>query len=506
MIMRPRSLLNHSFIALICLTLLPSCTSASDTTSEIPIIPTSTNTKEVIYAQSVSETPTRKPSPSWTPATTVTSTTIPTLALGTPVTHTPAPAAVCPEPSDATFTIEPLSPYQEDYAVQILDYLNTHGSANDLESALNKLTGFKDETAWWASAEVVTEDVTGDTSPEIIVDLVFDVEGEYSPLFVNLYIFSCHEGQYEARYKLMDLGAKFSGPDPKEGTGIRAIQDMNLDGIPEIVFSYLYVHHGVATIWPELDYARFFYIIQWDRNDFVNMIQDEESPFTSVLNGDGSIRDTDRDGTLELVLSHGASREQGLTPILYRPRTETFSWNSMTFSVTCNQASAPIYRYHAVEDGDDATLCGDYDKALASYQRAIFDEQLLGWKEILFYDPPIFIETEPEPDPNERPRLSAYARYRIMLLHLSQGYLEAAEIVYDTLQEKFPGGTVGHPYAELASVFWSEYQESQTMSTACAQAIDFASAHREDILTPMSSEYYYYAVRHNQPEDICPFQ
>jgi len=504
--MCPRSWLNHSFIALICLTFLPSCTSASDIAPEKPIIPTSTDTIEVIHTQPVSETLTSKPSPSWTPTTTVTSTTIPTPALRTPATRTLAPAAFCPEPSEETSTIEPISPYQEDYAGQILDYLNTHGSANGLESALNLLKGFKDETAWWARAKVVTEDVTGDTSPEVIVDLVFDAEGEYGPLLVNLYIFSCHEGQYEVRYKLSDLGAKFSGPDTEAGAGLRAIRDMNLDGVPEIVFSYLYVHHGVVTIWPEMDYARFFYIIQWDKNDFVNMIQDEESPFTSVFNGDGSIRDTDGNGTLELVLSHGASRESGLATILYRPRTETFSWNGVTFSLACNQASAPVYRYHAIEDGDDATLCGDYDRALASYQRAIFDEQLLGWKEILFYDPPIFIDTEPDPDPNERPRLSAYARYRIMLLHFSLGYLEAAEIVYDTLQEKFPSGTVGHPYAELARVFWEEYEESQTMSTACAQAIDFASAHRGDILTPLSSEYYYYAVRHNQPEDICPFK
>jgi predicted metal-dependent HD superfamily phosphohydrolase len=43
-------------------------------------------------------------------------------------------------------------------------------------------------------------------------------------------------------------------------------------------------------------------------------------------------------------------------------------------------------------------------------------------------------------DTNEYANLSAYARYRILLHHLGQGWIQDASIVNDTLQAKHPAG------------------------------------------------------------------
>lgn len=206
------------------------------------------------------------------------------------------------------------------------------------------------------------------------------------------------------------------------------------------------------------------------------------------------------------MLSNGAVRQPGRAAILYRPHTETWSWDGIAFTVSCVEASfSPLYRYQAVEDGDDAMLCGEYDRALTSYQRAIFDEELLGWKPIVFYDPPILVETAPEPDPNERARLSAYSRYRRILTHVAQGFMAEAETVYQSLQEQFPFGAVGNPYAALATAFWEEFQTNTDIYGACAKAVDYAAKNKDEVLTPLSSVYYYYSTRHSEAEDLCPF-
>ena len=93
-----------------------------------------------------------------------------------------------------------------------------------------------------------------------------------------------------------------------------------------------------------------------------------------------------------------------------------------------------------------------------------------------------------------------------MLLHVVQGNLHEAQVVYDTLQSKFPKNTIGHPYAELAAIFWEEYQANQNVAAACGNAVDYASAHKDEILTLLGSSFYGFRNRDYAPEDICPFK
>ena len=78
-----------------------------------------------------------------------------------------------------------------------------------------------------------------------------------------------------------------------------------------------------------------------------------------------------------------------------------------------------------------------------------------------------------------------------------------AQIVYDTLQQKFPSGTIGSQYASLAVVFWEEMNTSGDITAACAKAIEFAEDHPEEILSPLG--YDVYSRRSYEPEDICTF-
>ncbi len=63
----------------------------------------------------------------------------------------------------------------------------------------------------------------------------------------------------------------------------------------------------------------------------------------------------------------------------------------------------------------------------------------------------------PQPDPNEYPNLAAYARYRIMLLYLLQGWDSDAQVIYETLQEII---LRGHPVRSMPN--WRAYSGRNT--------------------------------------------
>jgi tetratricopeptide (TPR) repeat protein len=190
------------------------------------------------------------------------------------------------------------------------------------------------------------------------------------------------------------------------------------------------------------------------------------------------------------------------------------AWNGHEFVLNRLELAPPQYRFQAVQDGDRLAMLGDYARALDFYQQAIYDNQLDYWsperKEQMdavmqaeYEDNPT--PTPPAPDRNEYPSLAAYARFRILLLHLLRGYLTEATTVYNTLLEKFPAGQPGHAFAEISQAFWEEYQVGQDMGLACRKAIDYAAAH-PDILDYLGSYYHGSQSHHYQPEDICPFK
>ena len=416
-----------------------------------------------------------------------------------------SPAPTDRQPRDQPPALSPVSPW-EGYMPQILAYLNQGGAPNRLEEALDGLVFDEDGTTWRSDARVMISDVTGDGAADVVVDLLHVSEDEH-PVYAAITVFTSSDDVFRASSVADIFGARFSGAGVDHA--IKVIQDVNGNGTADIVFSYLAPPHGIFTLGSDDDFVRVFQIVEWNGESFERLVEDETAgrPGAAVTNGDGTMEDRNGDGLLELVLTDGEPRGSGVYHPLLRPLRKIWVWDGSSYHLGCVSAqSPPIYRFQAVEDGDDALLCGNHEEALMAYRLAISDESLMGWRPIHFYDPPLSIETASEPDPDERPRLTAYACFRILMLRLARGELREARAAYDGLLKGFPPGSMGHPYVQLATVLWDVYQATLDVGEACDEVVDYATVHEKEILAPLTSEYYtYYAARHGTRRDICPF-
>ncbi len=491
--------------ALLSIALLSACGPGAADTPAPPPTPATISTA----ATGSADVPTVKPTaatpspPTDAPTVKPTATTPvpPTDAPRSLATRTPAAPEQCPPPGDEPPPISPEAPGNtiiEIFEPQIRAYLDAGGSPEELEAILDGLTLSDGSTEWQARAQVLTADVTGNGTPEVVTDLSFFQPGQYAD--GALFVFTCQKGHYEGGTVQTIGGAVLSGEEPDPG--IRAIEDMNRDGVPEIVFSF------IEVIGTHANYTRVFHIVEWDGQGFAGLIQSETYPLdgATVYNGDGGVQDTDGDGRLELVLLNGIG--QGYPDSgPQRQRTDVWAWDGTAFALARSEYEPPVYRFQAVQDGDEATRRGEYDRALAFYHQAISDESLLGWSRgHLWPDSAYGASPTPTPDPEERPRLAAYAHYRIMLLYAVEGDPNQAQVIYRGLGDGFPVGTPGSPYVELATAFWAAYDDREDLASACAGAAEYAASHADDILTPLSSGFYGLSQRDYTPEDICPFE
>ena len=143
-----------------------------------------------------------------------------TLDLASILTATQSPLEKCPEPANISLPDLSRDPDHYDFSFSakeqgVLDFLNTGGNPSDLITALRQT---------WKTREVFTKnevmrDLTGDGVPEILI------------IPSEAYIFGCHNQLYEM---LLKLGNDAAGIN-YTGNQLVGIQDMNLDGIPEIV-------------------------------------------------------------------------------------------------------------------------------------------------------------------------------------------------------------------------------------------------------------------------------
>lgn len=180
--------------------------------------------------------------------------------------------------------------------------------------------------------------------------------------------------------------------------------------------------------------------------------------------------------------------------------------------------SPPEYRFQAVQDGDRALAAGDIDQALDFYRQVIYSDTLGWWspdREQFIWD--VYDTTftnDPTPDPptldsNEYDNLAAYARFKLMVIYVSRGWHADAKIMFDYIQRLYPEDKVGHPYSELASIFWNDYESSRSIAAGCQAAIDFASLHNKEIIyyikggESITNNRINYA---DEPWYICPFR
>lgn len=404
------------------------------------------------------------------------------------------PLPVCPE-IDSSIKLDlsstlPNHPNKLDKP--ILEFLGKGGDPNEVIKTLTD-----ENTPLVRETKFLDQDITGDGIPELSISQV------------HLWIFGCRNGQYVTLLEVSNYDwTRFPAP------WIVSVQDLNSNGVLDFVVKSHY-----SMTWVE------YRIVEWRPNGFQDLLSNQASAALLtkseaslvIQNGEVFFDDTDNDGVQDVFFRGYDPLPDGLPS---RGEEYRYRWDGNLYRIASLRYSAPIYRFEAVQDGDRYSLAGEYDNALSSYQDAITNKDLEWWssernryERVCWRTKPDCddIPTPPVPDENEYPNLSAYAYFRIMLIHVVNKSLDEAENVYNLLQIQFPAMQGGYHYAVMAGEFWNEYRISNDIEAACAKAIDYAEANPIEILFYLgngeySSIYFGEQSLEYTPYDVCPFK
>ncbi len=460
-------------------------TACGQTVSVTPILASETNiVSKTAHAPVPSKTP-REPRNEPT-CTLVPPTPLPTIPTFTPtfeastiVTVTPAPKADCQKINsnftDYQFNFE-LYPSGNKYVGNsninsIMEFLN---SGRNIQNLINILNNIK--------ANFSYQDITNDNIPDLIL--------ASGSLFQSLSIIYRSNGRY---IRFPSEGDEW---DALFGDQIQfTVQDANRNNIQDILSIAKTPTGLIAKIW------------EWNGQAFIDLTPSDA--FTEgVVVTNIRLIELNNDGFSEL-LEEGVLDNSIYPGEPLRTEASTFYWDGKAFSPTMRLGN-PEYRFQAIQDGDKMTIQRMYTKARKLYQTAIDSKALDWWSQDKFeqnreaainFITPTVLPT----DKTEYPRLAAYAYYRIILLHLVQGYESDAGTVYKTLQQKFGNDPYGQPYVQMATAFWDAYQSTHKMYDGCAAAIQYAAEHPE-ILTPLGSDYHGEQSHTYISADVCPFR
>ena len=354
-----------------------------------------------------------------------------------------------------------------------LEYLNKYG-ITPVRTKIETIAARRGWKAEWLRKKFFMQDLTNDGVPEIMMTL--QVSFPYEPFI----IIGCRQGKYVLLYEQDNVDGYLSS------FVTTSIRDANRNGLPELLMITGYLTQGGH------DYD----IIEWDGTGFRSLLPKDDRRWADFfVNARGYVRFEDRDGDLvdEVVIESGipiwSTYDMGLP---WRNETIIYKWDGFLYRYQRKDMAPPEFRFQAVQDGDYYTLLGEYDKAASLYQQAIFDPDLEWWSperrehlRALFYlgmnPTPEPTPTLPAPDPSEYGNLAAYARFRLMLLHLLRGWEPEAQIAYNELQKRFPGGQPGADFAAMGAAFWTRFQGSRDLAVACSAAREYITAHPEGL-------------------------
>jgi hypothetical protein len=258
---------------------------------------------------------------------------------------------------------------------------------------------------------------------------------------------------------------------------LRYLLDLNADGRAELVVSLPTC--GASTCFEDVR------IFAWDGQGFSNRLEDTTSdlPFPDIR-----LADPDGDRIFNLEVAGGAFGSVGAGP----PRGLTRSWpyhpHTGTWRDPVDQLQSSEYRIHALQDAERAALEGDFDQALAGYQRVASDPGLTDWM-----DPPV-----------EQGNLAAYALFKAAVVLLIEQQPGEAAAAFDQQARRFTPGQPGQAYVQLAKAF-QEAQPTGGVARGCAAAQSYAADHPDQILAPLGSQTFGYANPDYSPQDICPW-
>lgn len=349
-----------------------------------------------------------------------------------------------------------------DLQYDIRVYLNTGGPAAGLEQSLRAIGAVTD-----SGGGVLEVDLTGDRAPEVIVSALDVSAGGVGPIPPGqLFIFTCNSGQYVNVYQSA-LDAAF----PSTAPAIVAAQDVTSDGRADLLYTTSTC--GASTCFDTL------YVIGWDGASFVNFVSGD----TTLAFAKISLKPR-ADGVVNIEMYGGTQGSVGAGP--QRALTNTWAWNGSAIALTGTKLDPPVYRFHVLNDADDAARDGDAQTALALYDRVIHDDSLEEWP----------------PAANERAHLAAYALFRTMLIHLTQGELNGAQSAYDDLKGLYLPGAPGGEFSLVADEFWGQYSKDGSLHEACRVTIAYIEA-KPSTLEALNS--YGYGNREYTAAEVCPY-
>ena len=372
-----------------------------------------------------------------------------------------------------------------------LDYLNNFGVDAFLQADKN----IKDDSITHPHV-ILYRDLTNDGVPEIVVSST------------RLFIFGCQDGKYQT---LLATQQSAWGTQQQ----IVAINDLNQNGIPELM---ILIETGTQD-------NSSYQLFEWGGGKFNSLISSKEPVTGEAMDtlslwsgGKIGFQDVDEDGMKEIVVQIGSPLVADYDYTApWRKMTEIYKWNGHQFFRSQRTFDPPQYRFQAVEDADYAVLAGAYDQALDLYRQVIFNDKLDWWtnerKEYIIdrivaaYGSHPFIVTPPAPDPHEYLYLSGYARFRMMVLLLMRGDITDAQVVYQALITKYPESTPGSIYAQMAQVFWQDYQINHSIGIACEKSQSVASKNSQEATRYFLDDYVHDGVKEKYTvEQLCPFK
>ncbi len=299
-------------------------------------------------------------------------------------------------------------------------------------------------------------DLTGEGAGEVIVS-AGSPEGDGTFM-----IFACADGRYLTRYSTS------LGDEPPQ---IVTIADLNVNGVPEILFTSRACESANTCT----------YITQmatWNAESgrFVNLlgstVDSEEAPTVEDIDGD-------RVGEVIIHMSNPGNTATG--PL--RTGYTVYDWDGIAYIQSVTQLNPPRFRIQVIHQADNAFAAASYDEAISLYQLALDGTGLDAW-----YN-------------DETPALQSYILFRLLLAYALTGD-ERLQPTYEAIQTAYPDPAAAPVYAEMSVAFWNALQTTNDSRGACqpVQAIIAARAEAVDLLNRYGSRSPTYAAA-----DLCPF-